>query len=342
MAVVRAWDSLFDGSDGSGSSDDTVEGGAGMNLRERPISFDNTMLSTFASCQRKFYLFWLGLEQKETPGYFTFGRVWQSALEKWYMTKGDVGYRLGEAIVLAERLWQDSGSPNGARDNIENLKFMLTLYAIEYETELWEIVLHGEKMELGFEFPLEGTPWFLSGAIDGYIQWKTYGKLVLEDKTSGVSLGDSYMAQWGFSSQVTQYYWGLTQLMGEPPFGVLMNCAWKGVSEKAKAAFRTKLDVPEGVFARNLEKRSEFKMKEFEATTRIQIEDIYREFDRMVWPKTKNAIECVGGIGKSPCAFRRICLADSYPWDMSDEQLLGSDLKIRDGLWEPWKRGVKE
>lgn len=310
-----------------------------MNLRERPISYDNTMLSTFASCQRKFYLFWLGLEQRERPAYFTFGSVWQAALEKWYTTKGDVGYRLGEAMALAEREWQDAGSPQGTRDNVENLKFMLTLYAIEYETEPWEVVLNEGKMELGFEFPLQGTEWFLSGAIDGYIQWKNYGRLVLEDKTSGVGLSDSYMAQWGFSSQVTQYFWGLTQLLGEPPFGVLMNCAWKGTSEKAKVAFRTKLEIPEGMFVRNLEKRSGFRIAQFEKDTKALIEDIQREFDRSFWPKTKNAIECVGGIGKSACAFRRICLADQEPWDMSNEQLLGSDLKLRDGLWQPWLRG---
>lgn len=305
----------------------------------KPSSFDNTMLTIFASCQRKFYLFQRGLEAKETPVYFTFGRVWQQALEKWYLTKGGVAERLTAAMVFAEREWQDSGSPEAGKNNIENLKFMLTMYAIEYETEPWELILHDGRMELGFEFPLEGTPWFLSGAIDGYIDWKPYGKLVLEAKTSGVGLGESYLAQWGFSSQVSQYYWGLLQLLGEPPFGVLMNCAYKGVSDKAKVAFKKNFDMPEGMFARNLEKRSEFKLQEFEKTTKALIEDILREFDRQIWAKTKSVIECSGGIGKSPCQFRRLCLADDYPWNMSDEQLLGNDLKFRDGPWEPWKRG---
>jgi hypothetical protein len=313
-----------------------------MTPTERPTSFDNTMLVQFATCQRKFYLFQLGLEARETPAYFTFGRIWQQAKEVWYLTKGGVAERLGAALVFAERAWQDSGSPEAGKNNIENLKFMLTMYAIEYETEPWEIILHEGRMELGFEFPLEGTDWMLSGAIDGYIDWKPYGKLVLEAKTSGVSLTDSYMAQWGFSSQISQYYWGLTQLLGEPPFGVLMDCAWKGVSDKAKLAFKKSFEVPEGVFARNLEKRSGFKLKEFEETTRLLIEDIYQAFDRQAWSKTKSVIECTGGIGKSPCQFRRLCLADEYPWNMSEEQLIGSDLKFRDGPWEPWRRGGKE
>ena len=118
-----------------------------------------------------------------------------------------------------------------------------------------------------------------------------------------------------------------------------MNCAYKGVSDKAKVAFKKNLDIPEGMFARNLEKRSPFKLKEFEETTKALIEDILREFDRQIWPKTKSVIECAGGIGKSPCQFRRLCLADDYPWNMSNEQLLGNDLKFRDSPWEPWKRG---
>lgn len=309
---------------------------------ERPTSFDNTMLTQFASCQRKFYLFNLGLEAKETPSYFTFGRVWQEALEAWYTTEGDIVTRLGAAYSKADKQWQDAGSPNLGKDNLENMKFMLTMYAIEYETEPWKLATANGKMELGFQFPLKGTPWMLSGAIDGYLEWKPYGFLVLEGKTSGVPLGDHYMAQWGFSSQVTQYFWGLTQLLGEAPFGVLMNCAWKGVSDKAKAAFHKSFDVPEGIFARNLEKRSAFRLSEFERDTILLIEDINREFDRNCWPKTKSTIECAGGIGKSPCAFRRLCLSDIDPWEMPNEQLLGNDLKFRDSAWEPWKRGAKE
>ena len=316
-----------------------------MTNDERPICYDNTMLSQFASCQRKFKLFWMGLEPVERAVYFTFGQIWQEALEKWYVSKGDTAYRLGEAIELAERRWADEGSPTVGRHTIENLRFMLTMYAIEYDKEPFEVIMRqtesGPKMELGFEFPLPGTPWMLGGAIDGYIHWGAYGKLVLENKTSGIALSDGYMAGWRHSSQVSQYYWGLCQLLPEAPFGVLMNCAFKGVSDKAKLAFKKDLVIPEGVFARDLEKRSPWRMKEFERDCRLAIEDIQKAFDRDHWPKTKDHVQCIGGIGKSPCTFRRLCLMEEEPWKMEVAQLLGPDLKFREKAWKPWERGGK-
>lgn len=307
-----------------------------------PDTYDNTMLTTAASCDRKLYLFCRRLKSKETPAYFTFGIVWQECLEVWYTTEGDIGTRLKAALDWATKAWADAGSPHGAKDNLENLIFMLTVYAIEYDHEQWNLIPYKGKMELGFQFPLEGTPWFLAGAVDGSIEWGAYGRLVLENKTAGVPLSDSYMSQWGFSSQVKQYFWGFSQLLGEPPFGVLMNCAYKGTSIKARDAFRTKLEVPEGMFCRDLVKLSPFKIKEFEEDTTRLIERIVNEFEHMHFPKTHNPIECSGGPGRSACEFRRLCLADEYPWNMDDAELLGADLKFRDGPWEPWLRGTKE
>ena len=300
------------------------------------------MLTTADACKRKLCLFLAGLEPVGTPSYFTFGRVWQEALEVWYVTEGPIEMKLAAAMSAAERNWADSGSASDGVNNVETLKFLLMAYAIEYETEPWTIIKLGDKVEFGFQFPLPGTEWFLGGAIDGYIDWPPYGKLVLENKTAGVMLNDTYMSQWSMSSQVTQYFWGLTQLLGEPPFGVLMNMACKRVSQKAINEFKTSFNLPEGLFARNLEKRSSFKIKEFERDTRLLIEDINREFDRGIWPKTKDSIECSGGIGKSPCSFRRLCLIDAQPWELDEVTLLGNDLTFRPGVWEPWKRGGAE
>ena len=307
-----------------------------------PKEFDNTMLTTAGGCMREFILFYAGLEQKEEPSYFAFGRVWQETLEVWYTTSGDVVERLGAALSYIDKAWSDAGVVESGVNTAENLRFLITFYAVEYENEAWEVLALKGKMELGFSFPLEGTEWNLTGALDGYIKWKPYGMLLLENKTAGIYLSDQYMSQWGFSSQVTQYYWGLTQLLGEPPFGALLNCAGKRISDKAKGEFKKSGIIPDGVFMRNLEKRSEFKVREFEQHTRVGIENIMREWDRGLWPKTKDALRCVGGIGKSPCPFRRLCLADADPWELEEGSLLMGDLKWRRGVWEPWKRGGAE
>lgn len=304
-----------------------------------PREFDNTMLTSADECMRRLLLFWSGLEAVEEPAYFAFGRIWQDTLAVWYTTSGDTATRLAAGLSFIDQAWADSGARADGVNNPDNLRYLLLFYAIEYGKEPWEVLALKGRMELGFSFPLSGTPWSLTGALDGYINWPPYGLLLLENKTAGLYLNDQYMSQWGFSPQVTQYLWGLTQLLGEAPFGALMNCASKRISDKAKAEFKKSGAVPENIFMRNLEKRSAFKLKEFETHTRLLIEDIVREWERKVWPKTKNHQLCVGGIGKSPCPFRRLCLADSEPWEMDEASLLMSDLKWRDGPWEPWKRG---
>jgi len=306
-----------------------------------PERYDNTMLTTSDSCMRKFYFFWRGLDFKQKPSYFTFGSAWQRGQEVWYTTPGEIEDRLGAAITAAEQYWEDDGGIENNNDTKENLKYLLMFYAIEYETESWQIIAPAGKMELGFEFPIEGTPYYLCGAIDGYISWPGYGLLVLENKTAGVYLGDSYMSQWSFSPQVTQYFWGLGKATGEEPFGVLMNIASKKLTKKAIQEFKQNMVLPENIFMRNLEKRSRFQIEEFEDHTIAAIREIVREWDRWLWPKTKDHMQCSGGIGKSPCLFKRLCLADIHPWEMEEQELLGPEIKWRGEKWEPWKRGEK-
>jgi hypothetical protein len=309
-----------------------------------PVSYDNTMLVSIDNCKRKFYFFWRGLDYEVTPSYFTFGRAWQEGLSAWYGTKGAIGVRLNAALSVATNLWNDEGSPEVRNDTLENLKMLLLFYAVEYETENFEILTLDDQVELGFEVPafkLEGTEISLSGAIDGYLSWKSYGKGVLENKSSGMYLTDQYLSQWSFSSQVSQYLWGLRQILGEEPFGCLMNCACKRLSQKAKNEFKLSGTIPEGIFARNLEKRSKFQMEEFEKGCRRIIKEIFVEWHSWDWPKCRDPIYCVGGIGKSPCLFKNLCLLDADPWDLEEEDLLGQGIKWREESWEPWKRGEK-
>lgn len=309
-----------------------------------PTHHDNTMRTTFESCRRKSYWFLRGLEFKVTPSYFTWGNAWQRALEVWYTTQGASEHRGAKAIEAAEEFWRDSGSPEQGNDTLDNLKFLITMYAVEYPEEPWDIVTPNQKMELGFELPFE-DPYWLCGAIDGYINWPPYGVLLLENKSTGLSLGgdarDKYLAQWTFSTQVDQYLWALRQILETEPFGCLMNVVSKRLTLKAKDALMKTGALPDGQFARNLEKRSEFRSSEFELGVQCYLEDVEREWDRWVWPKTSNPIECVGGIGKSPCPFKRLCLAEVPFSQMEENEILGHDLTWRTHDWQPWRRGRK-
>lgn len=310
-----------------------------------PKVYDNTMLTQWLECCRKFYYFWRGLDYLVIPSYFAWGRAWQEGMSAWYGTKGDIEVRLKAALAAAEKDWNDSGAIESKNDTLENLKYLLMFYAVEYEYENFDIIAPNGEVELGFEFPafdVQGVTISLAGAIDGYFQWAQYGVGHLENKSTGMYLSDQYMSQWGFSPQVTQYHWGLWKILTEEPFGCLMNCVSKRLTQKQIQAFLTDGDVPEGIFMRNLEKRSEFELAEFERSSMRIVEDVFREWDRWEWPKCRDPIHCVGGIGKSPCLFKRHCLSDVLPWEMDEGDLLGGDMVWRQDPWEPWKRGGRK
>ena len=196
------------------------------------------------------------------------------------------------------------------------------------QKRFWKVfrILDGDHRLLGIRTVVPATT--EGGSLDAYLEWPGYGLLVLENKTTGSYLTDNYIDSWSFSSQVTQYIWYLTQLQGKEIFGCLMNMACKRIPKKK---------TPDALFARDLQKRSPFQLEEFEEEVFAQIKDIEKEWNRWLWPRTRNHVECAGGIGKSPCLFRPLCKAQTKPWDLEDPTSF-EGIVWREGPWEPWKR----
>ncbi|MFA5036964.1 MAG: hypothetical protein WC479_07295 [Candidatus Izemoplasmatales bacterium] len=317
-------------------------------LREAspPREWDNTLLclpGKGGGCDRSTYWFLRGVVQKNTPPYFTYGKAWQDALGAWYTTDGDIATRLKAAFATATRVWAEDGAEGSGDNTLEKLKWLLVFYAAEYPEEHWKIVIHNNQMELGFCYPLRNTGYFLAGALDGYISWSSYGLLDLENKTSGIYLSDSFIAQWAWSTQVTQYFWGLSITLGSEPFGVLMNLACKrSVTDKAVKEFQNSGSVPDGAFSRSLEKRSAYQLEEFEKESYLVILDVEQEWTRWNWPKARDHMHCSGGIGKSPCPYRRLCLQERPFYELEEPEILGNDLAWRKEPWRPWERGNKK
>lgn len=306
-----------------------------MREADPPSTFDNTLLTTWASCPRKFYWFWRGLDYAFVPPYFVFGRVWQIVLDAWYskqtspeMSPSEI-YSWGlEALEVGRAAWDEDGVEGAGVNTWENLELLFKYYIGTYPTEPFKVI----GTEAGWEWPLVGTPYFLGGSLDGYLEWPGLGLLVLENKTSGVYLSDNYIDGWSFSSQISQYIWYLTQLHAEEVFGCYMNMACKRIPKKKE---------PEDLFARDLQKRSPFQLEEFVDEVILQIKDIEREWDRWIWSKARNQIECVGGIGKSPCLFRPLCKAQAKPGELEDPTSF-EGITWREGPWAPWKRSGKD
>jgi len=313
-----------------------------MRKERFPQTWDNTMGTQ--GCPRKFYWFWRGIDYKVRPAYFTFGQAWQEGIEAWYVYQ-DLRFEARTQAMLTAiyDCWNNSGSIESGVNTIDNLTHLAMWYAVEYDRELWNPVLLGDKMELGFKFPLSGTDCVLAGALDGYIQWEGYGALILENKTTGTYLNDNYINGWDFSSQVTQYIWALNQILGdEEVFGCLMNMASKRITQKAKTAWSTHGMVPDGIFGRSLQKRDEFQLEKFEEQWRWVIREYQRYWDNWFWPMTKDHIQCVGGIGKSPCLYKPLCLQPQEPWEIEDPLSVSHDFAPRKNVWTPWDRGEKE
>ena len=106
------------------------------------------------------------------------------------------------------------------------------------------------------------------------------------------------------------------------------------IANKMVPGPRSKRTTP--LFTRKLEKRSPNQLKEFEAEVLHDFKLIEDEWENWVWPKTVDPGECVGRVGRAPCLFRHICLTP-VPFEEIDP-LNFQGIKLRTGVWEPWKR----
>ncbi len=72
-----------------------------------PEKFDNTILSNWCGCERQLYWFLRGLDYKETPGYFVFGRAFGRSCNIWHSSEGDKPKdRLVAALIAAQDIWE--------------------------------------------------------------------------------------------------------------------------------------------------------------------------------------------------------------------------------------------
>lgn len=302
---------------------------------EFPKIWDNTMRTTGTpSCVRKLYWFLRGYDYADTPNFFAWGRAWHEMQRIWHTapaeakaTEADALFVAGEAIAAGQNLWDEEGAEDSGNTRRSSLETIFDAYVEEFPSEPWKVVEGGD--ERGWVWPIEGTPYFLAGAIDLYIDWPGYKIIPLENKTSGSYLGDSYISQWTFSTQISQYIWGASQTRGEKVFGCLVNMATKNIPGP-KSNWKTPR------FVRSLETRSDYQLKEFIQTILWDIEYFKECWNNWFFPKTSDQVNCSGGVGKSPCLFKPVCLVDAPPEEVDPLNFHG--ITLRKEAWEPWKR----
>lgn len=308
-----------------------------IELREGgpPDTFDNTLITNYLKCPRQEYWFLRGLDYMRVPSYFIFGRALGAALNSWHLAENQERpreLRVVAAEIEAAKIWNAElveifeSRPN---DTWENLVSTFSYYIEAYgDKEPWTQI----KPEVGFRFPIVGTSLYYAGAIDSYIEWKPYGVLAREDKSTGSYITEGYMAQWHHTSQPTGYLWALHQLV-EKPFGILMNISSKRPRKDSLLRF-----------SRELVTRSEWRIEEFVKET-VQVADLIRgEWDSWKWPKwgERNPYSCVGGPGLSPCLYKSLCLQEMEPWNLEENYNFEEGFSWRKTKWQPWERAGTE
>lgn len=296
-----------------------------------PDTWDATMLTMFWQCPRSFYWFLRGVDYNalNRPAFFSWGSAFQEMLTSWYeKTNLSEAERFEQALAVGLRYWDAEAEDNPPLNTRAGLIKVFEAYIEFYPTEPWNLVEGGG--ELGWIWPVNGS-YYLGGSLDGYINWPGYGTLILENKTSGSYLSDLYISQWAYSTQITNYIWYLTQLLGkDKAFGCLVNMATK-VLPGPRANWKTPR------FTRSLETRTSITLKNFRYQVLETIGRARHCWDSWKWPRTLNHLNCSGGAGISSCKMKRICLLDEH-FEELDPPLMFDYLEYRKETWEPWKR----
>lgn len=239
-----------------------------------PDIIDASMLSTYKSCARKFYLTYLEHLKAKEPNVhlhagksfasgieaarraFYEGRVWcdrdaEGNLIKgdWIDasdTKGNSESSVAQGLLTLMREYGDFSCPPESAKSLERmagaLEFYYTSYPLEHDSAV-PIEMPGGKRGIEFSFALPlplknpdtGDPILYCGRMDAITAFAS-GHFVTDEKTA-TSLGPSWARQWDLRSQFTGYCWA-TREHGIRCDGVLV----RGIS-----ILKTKYDTQQAV-----------------------------------------------------------------------------------------------
>lgn len=305
-----------------------------LRRQEPPKIWDNTMRTTFRSCNRKFYYFLrrFTYSNDTMPVYFTFGRAYHQGMLTWHTsTIPDPMLRCAAAVGKAIELWKNEApTEKPPLDTLANLVRKIEGYANNWGiSEDWTFVPGGA--EAGWIWPLNST-YELAGAMDGYVNWPERGIFSLEHKTTGEYLIPRYREGFHSSTQITGYIWYLHQLMPkENIFGAIVNMVTKNIKTPT-----SKWRYPE--YDREHVRKLQWQLDEFEEDFTYDLAQFEKCWNDWHWPKTGQALynECSGGPGKSPCLFRRMCATPLPLAQLDPKRFIGITETAEP--WEPWKR----
>jgi len=275
-----------------------------------PEVVDSSMLSSFRSCPRKFFLEYLEHWKPATPSVHlhaggAYAHGMEAARKAFYIenksSQDAIAIGLGALLTFYGDFECPPDSAKSAERTAGAFEYYFTRYPLESDYAV-PITLPsgGRGIEMSFAEPLEvnhpetGNPIIYSGRFDMVCDYAG-GKFGYDDKTTS-QLGASWAKQWDLRSQFTAYCWGAGRA-GIPLQGFLV----RGVS-----ILKRSYDTQEAITY-----RPQWMIDRW-------YEQVWRDLERMktMWDgndwdyNLDHSCNEYGG-----CPFRQPCLsADPQPW----------------------------
>lgn len=304
------------------------------------LVWDNTSMSLFKTCPRKYQLTMLdGWKSKRPALPLTFGILYHAALEHYDIAKSS-GATHEEAVRVAVRVaLQDSRTEDNkpwetdcSKRNLLNLVRAVVWYLDHFETDPCQTLQldNGQPaVELTFKFALpepELDHWkplgeyMLSGHLDRVVSF--CDEIYVQDrKTTAGYLTDNYFRDFDMSGQMSQYtYAANVVLKAESARGVIIDAVQLGVGF---ARFQR------GITSRTPRQLSEWHQSTCDALQYLETlvqrtADYAAKGIRYDWPMNVESCDKYAG-----CVFRDICSKDAAV----RSNFLKSDFKKE--IWNP-------
>ena len=189
---------------------------------EFPTVIDNTMISCYRGCERKFWLeFIYGLRPVRPSIHLHAGGVYARGLEDLRKAYYGDGVPLSDALQAAftgaTEEWGDKQWPTDSVKSFPRIIEAIVAYSQEYPLDTDILKPHmtalGPSVEFTFAIPIPdtahpitGEPLLYGGRFDMLANYRDEMLVVHDDKTCS-ALGAQWAKQWRLRSQFTGYMW---------------------------------------------------------------------------------------------------------------------------------------
>lgn len=273
-------------------------------IPEFQLSFDNTSISIFKDCPRKYYYTIVqGYRTKIKASPLTFGSAYHAALEEYelHLSSG-VEFALRKAIRVA---FAHSKEPFG----VENTRTRTTLirsiiwYSEQFKSDPLKTVIFpngrlGLEMSFSFELPFQSQNGELleyCGHIDKLADYQ--GQLfAVERKHTVQTLSPQFFSRYQFSAQIAGYVFAGKVVFDRPVSGAIIEATQVGVNFSR--------------FGRNVVYRVNDHLEEWMQDTHYWINQIESAHMQNYFPHNSESCSKYAG-----CQFREVCIKPKFARD---------------------------